>query len=381
MRQQIVIGSGFVAKYPNGGGVPWVPLQYLRGFRDLGCDAYWLEVVASTGDWETDQGFIDTFLGRAAELGVSQWTALAFYPNGMEHPGDRIVHGIAAPELDARCRDAILLNLAASLNEQLREPFARTILFDLDPGLFQIWAAQWNIGVGRHDVHLTIGQHLGSPDSPIPLNGVEWIRTWPAVHLPSWPAIENPGNAYTTVTQWWSGESAWIGSELFDCSKRNSFVQFIDLPRKVAVPLELAANIHPIETGEHALFTSHGWRLVAPEVETRTPQQYQRYIQESRGEFGCAKPGYVKGRTGWVSDRTVCYLASGRPCVLQDTGAAAHLPPSRAIGFFSTVDEAANLLADIEGDYRRACVEARQVAEDVFATSVLLPPILAAVGA
>lgn len=380
MRQQVFIGSAFVAKYPNGGGNFWVPLQYLRGFRDLHCDAWWLEILESTGDAAQDRTFVENFLQRASELGIGSQVAVAFYPLGVREPAHRIVHGMDAHELDERSRDAVLLNLAGSLNAALRQPFARTILFDIDPGLFQIWASEWGMGVGAHDVHLTIGQHLGEPDSPIPLGGVNWLKTWPAVHLPSWPRVEAPGPAYTTVTQWWSPESATLDGELFECAKRNSFVRVLDLPRMVTVPLELAANIHPVELDERRLFTSHGWRLVEPEHDVRTPQLFQQYVQRSRGEFSCAKPAFVKGRTGWISDRTVCYLASGLPCVLEETGAAPHLPDTGALRFFSTIDEAADLLTAVERDYPHVRDEARRLAEDVFATSTILPRILDSAG-
>jgi hypothetical protein len=184
------------------------------------------------------------------------------------------------------------------------------------------------------------------------------------------------GRAYTTVTQWWSQDSAWIEQEEFGYSKRESFVEFLDLPRRTTAPLELAANIHPVERNEYELFASHGWRIVAPEVEAKTPQLYQRYVQGSRGEFGCAKPGYVKGQTGWLSDRTVCYLASGRPCVVQDTAASRHLPDTCGLRFVSTVEDAAAHLNDIEREYAKASAEARLLAEEVFATSVQLPELL-----
>jgi hypothetical protein len=277
-------------------------------------------------------------------------------------------------------RDAVLLNLVGSLNAALRAPFARSILFDLDPGLFQIWASRWGMGVGEHDVHLTIGRHLGAADCPIPLCGVDWHTTWPAVHLPSWPAAAGAGDRYSTVTQWWSPESASLGDDLYDCSKRNSFIAFVDLPRRTTARLELAANIHPVESEEIELFTSHGWRVVQPEIVARTPQLYRRYIQGSRGEFGCAKPAYVKGRTGWFSDRSVCYLASGRPCVLQDTAASAHLPRTDALRFFSTVEEAADALAATESNYSAAARDARRLAAAVFSTDMVLPRILRLAG-
>jgi hypothetical protein len=380
VRQQLVIGSGFVAKYPNGGGNFWVPLQYLRGFRDLGIDAFWLEAVEGSGNPITDRMFIDTFLGRVQALGIGDWTAIAFYPEGVEAPWRRDLFGAAGQELDSRMRDAALLNLAGSFNSALRAPFARSILFDLDPGLFQIWAAQWGMGVGEHDLYLTIGQHLGAADCPIPMCGVEWYKTWPAVHLASWPVAIGGGECYTTVTQWWSQESATLDGELYDCSKRHSFIEMLNLPQRTTVCLELAANIHPAEEAEMELFASEGWRLVQPEVVARTPQQYFSYVQRSRGEFGCAKPAYVKGRTGWLSDRSVCYLASGRPCVLQDTAAARHLPKSIALQFFRTVGEATDAFAAVEADYHLASRHARQLATEVFSTDVLLPPILRLAG-
>jgi hypothetical protein len=182
------------------------------------------------------------------------------------------------------------------------------------------------------------------------------------------------------VTQWWSPESASLGDELYDCSKRNSFIAFVDLPTRTTARLELAANIHPAETDEIELFTSHGWRVVQPEVVARTPEQYRSYVRRSRGEFGCAKPAYVKGRTGWFSDRSVCYLASGRPCILQDTGASAHLPRTAALRFFSTVEEAADALAATEADYPSASRDARRLAAEVFGTDAVLPPILRLAG-
>ena len=112
-----------------------------------------------------------------------------------------------------------------------------------------------------------------------------------------------------------------------------------------------------------------------------TPEAFRAYVQQSRGELSCAKPSYVRTRPGWVSDRTICYLASGRPCVVEDTGAESHLPPSAGLRFFRTVGEAAECLRAVEGDYAAAARAARELAEDVFAARVVLPEILKAAGA
>jgi hypothetical protein len=376
----LFIGSAFVAKYPTGGGNYWVPLQYLLGFAELGVDAFWLEILESTGQAQVDETFIEQFLANADAFGIRNRTVLVFFPSGIEHADHRIVYGMPTEELEARIRDGVLLNMVGSLRPAQRIGFQRTVLFDLDPGAFQIWAAQWDMGVGAHDVHLTIGQNLGAPDSPVPLFGVDWKKTWPAVHLASWSTRERPRPQYTTITQWWCEEAAYIGDECFDCNKRNGFIPFVDVPRHARTPLELAANIHPVEREDIDLLARHGWHLVPPESVAATPAAYRDYIQHSRGEFSCAKPAYVKARAGWISDRSVCYLASGRPCILQDTGAATLLPQSAGLRVFSSVPEAADALAETEQDYPLASRQARELAEGVFSTRVVLPRLLSVCG-
>src|SRR5207244_12056135 len=119
--------------------------------------------------------------------------------------------------------------------------------------------------VGEHDAHLTIGQNLGAADSPVPLGGVEWRKTWPAVHLPAWPDQGGAGGEYyTTVTQWWTQQYAFLDGDTYDCNKRPGFLAVIDLPGCAPVALELAANLHPGETEDRALLARHGWRLADP---------------------------------------------------------------------------------------------------------------------
>ncbi|HLY38878.1 MAG TPA: hypothetical protein VKU61_12630, partial [Candidatus Binatia bacterium] len=182
------------------------------------------------------------------------------------------------------------------------------------------------------------------------------------------------------VTQWWTNQYAFFDGETYDCNKRPGFLDVLDLPRRVPVALELAANLHPGETDDRALLATHGWRLADPGVVAGSPEAFRAYVQRSRGEFSCAKPAYVKARPGWVSDRTICYLASGRPCVVQATGAEKHLPATDGLRFFASLDEAADALRAVEADYAAAARAARRLAEDVFATDVVLPQLLAAAG-
>ena len=166
---------------------------------------------------------------------------------------------------------------------------------------------------------------------------------------------------------------AWLGNELFDCSKRQSFVRFIDLPRRTTVNLELAANIHPVEQAERNLFTSHGRRLIAPEVEVRTPQQFHAYVQQSQGPVACESQGMSGTRTVGRY-RSVCYLASW---LMMCTAGHRRVTGSSGVTrscFFSTTAEAVDCLAVIEKDY--PAVRARNVSRRSFLTSVHLPQSL-----
>jgi len=384
MRTPVFIGSAFVAKYPEGGGNFWVPLQYLLGLRAQGVDAHWVELVWRQESPARAEEVLTRFAADVEAFGVREWVTLVYYPeNDRDDPSGPVQHvGLPPETLWRRARDGLLLNMANSVPPELRARFGRTVLFDVDPGPFQLWARQYELGVGTHDGYLTIGQNLGAPDCPVPLDDVPWQRVWPTVHLPVWPDQgTRDGERYTTVTQWWNGTWVTLGEETLDGNKRAGFIDMVALPGRVEVPLELAANIHPGEVEDRALLARHGWGLVDPVAVAGTPVKFRDYVQRSRGEFSCAKPAYVRTRPGWVSDRTVCYLASGRPCVVQDTGAARLLPPSAGLRFFTSLDEAAEALRAIERDYRTAARAARALAEEVFSTAAVLPGLLRATGA
>jgi len=166
----VFIGSAFVAKYPEGGGNFWVPLQYLLGLRALGVDAYWLELLWGGQYADGGRAFLATFRRHVERLGVADRVAVLFLPETTrDDPPGRIEHlGLDAATLRAKARDALLLNLAGSIVAPLRADFARAVLFDVDPGPFQLWAREYDLGVGSHDGYLTIGANLGAADSPIP---------------------------------------------------------------------------------------------------------------------------------------------------------------------------------------------------------------------
>jgi len=385
VRTPVFIGSGFVAKYPEGGGNFWVPLQYVFGLRACGVTAYWLELLPGSGDPLSDNDRIAKFFLRVRRLGLGDCAAVLYMPEGRESDSRelRCPPGLSPRELRMYMRDGVLLNLSNSIPGQCRGDFALNVLYDIDPGMLQLWATQWDMGVGSHDLYFTIGQSIGTPQCQVPTLDVKWHPVWPVVYLPEWPRQSDEGERYTTITQWWNGNNGYdlIDGELYEHNKRTAFLEFVELPRLTGMELELAANVTPGEVEDRALLAENGWRLLQPHDVAGTPWNYRRYVQHSRGEFSCAKPSVVKTTPGWISDRSLAYLASGRPCVVQAAGAERHLPRSLGIQFFSTKLEAVEALRAVERDYPRACREARVLAEEFFATEAVLPRVLQLIGA
>jgi len=153
---------------------------------------------------------------------------------------------------------------------------------------------------------------------------------------------------------------------LYDNTKRIAYLSFAGLPRLTSQPLELAVHLAPDDGAERQLLERNGWRIRHACEVSRTPEMYRAYIQRSRGELSCVKPSCVKLQNGWVSDRSLCYLATGKPVVTQDTGANPYLPWGDGILRFATPDEAAEALATINADYERHCRSAREIAEAYF---------------
>jgi hypothetical protein len=196
--------------------------------------------------------------------------------------------------------------------------------------------------------------------------------------LDEWSSTAPPGSAYTTVGDWrgyspveWRG--VWYGQ------KAEEFLRIIELPRRVAVPLELCLAIHPNEPDYNKL-EENGWRLSSPRQHCATPDTYRTYISGSRGECTAVKHGYAAGRSGWFSDRSACYLAAGRPVILQDTGAGRYLPMGNGLLTFTDLDSAADALARVESDYATHAAAARALAREYLDSDRVLSRLLGLVG-
>src|SRR5437773_5643396 len=262
----------------------------------------------------------------------------------------------------------LLLNFHYSLSPALLRRFRRTALVDIDPGLFQFWISRGQLQVSPHDLYFTTGENVGRPGSKIPDCSLNWINIRPPVSLEHWPYRFDPScEAFATVSTWDSPDWVLDGTEKYENTKRVAFLEFADLPRLTRQPLELALFLRTErDLVEQRDLQSRGWRIRHSREVAENLENYQTHIQRSRGEFSCAKPSYIKLQTAWVSDRTVCYLASGKPVVVQDTGPSAFLLNGEGIFRFTTPEQAAGALEAINADYEHHCRAARKLAEDHF---------------
>jgi hypothetical protein len=373
----VVICPYRTVKFLEGGGHFWVYLQYVAGLRQAGCEVYWLERAPSDGRWR-NRVRIDAWLRRLERFGLRDRAILYADPDlgtesGLERGPRAESEYLVGSRSQANAlfaRADLLLNFHYAIEPSLLARFRRTALVDIDPGLLQMWISSGQLAVARHDVYFTIGPTIGTRSAHVSDCGLEWIHIRPPVSLQLWPYTYDPGcEAFTTVTDWWSGFATGIvdGREVYyDNNKRVSYLSFAELPRLTSQPLELAVYMGADDRADREAMESHGWRLRHSLEVSRTPEMYRSYIQRSRGELSCVKPSYVRLKSGWISDRSLCYLASGKPVVMQNTGLDPYLPCGEGIFQFATPDEAADALATVNADYERHCRAARQIAEAHF---------------
>jgi hypothetical protein len=350
--------------YPEGGGHLWAYLNWALGLRALGCRVIWLEGVdfGPGTSAESRRSRISGLKQRLARYGLAEHVALWSWS------GQALPRGAGEfLDLEAAAQADLLLNVEYFAPAEVVGRFRRSALLDIDPGLLQLWVSEGSIRLARHDVYFTIGETVGRPGARFPDAGLRWCYTPPAVALDWWPVHPAPeGAPFTTVTHW-SGRD-YVGDEQsgYPNDKRAGFLPFLDLPRLTGQPLELAVYLADDEADERALLHSLGWRISDPTRVASTPWDYQRYIQASRGEFSCAKPSCVRLENAWVSDRTLCYLASGKPAVVQHTGPSRFLPDAAGVFRFRDLAEAVRGLEAAAANHERQAGLARALAEEYF---------------
>ena len=381
----VLADAGSLARYPQGGGHWSCFLQYLFGLTDLGHDVFWLEVLDSSGNSDEDRQRIRSFFRRFNAYGFADRCAVLLYDRDANEPTlDRArAYGMSSQQIREIATSADLVwDFACGLKEPLLSLFRRRVLIDGDPGHLQVSAVSYDMGIHNHDVFLTAGTKLNDADCEVPTLGVNWRPFTQFVYLPMWDVAPDPGaNApFSSVTQW-TWEELWLDDRVLSVSKRDAYLRYIEIPRRTQRPFELSVNIHPADaTGDRELLLRHGWKVPHPHRVARTPASYQRYIKLSRAEFQCPKPIHKELKTGWFSDRSACYLASGRPVLAEDTGFSEQLPTGRGLLCFNNLEEAIIGVEEIDRNYPEHTRAARELAEEYLSSRKWLPIMLAACG-
>jgi len=383
--RETLLVLGIVGQYPMA-GVAWQAIHYLLGFRALGWDVWYVEdsgaapydprVGHVSGESDYAVRYVADVMGRVG-LG-DRWAYLDMMRNA--------VHGTSRARLDALYTEAeVIVNLCgATAPRAEHRQGARLLYVETDPVYEQLQIAlgtATSIGfLQAHDVLFTYGENLGAPDCPVPTGDLDWKRTRPPVVMSCWEGAASPdARCFTTVASFANtGKDVTWQGETYYWSKDRNFLRFLDLPRHTPQPFQLAMK--PQSPEVEARVRAAGWELVDPGETSRDIDGYRDFIQGSRGEFTVAKDIYVRPRSGWFSDRSVCYLAAGRPVVTQDTGFGKFVPTGEGLFAFSTMDEAVDALARINGDYARHSAGARRVAAEAFGAEAVLGRLLADAG-
>ncbi len=361
--------------YPEGGGHLWVYLNWALGLHANGCRVIWLEGVGACASSEAIRANIARLRERLAQYGMRDCLALS---SRTEEPLPRALRSEALDLVDASEAD-LLLNLRYGMRSEVVERFRRSALVDIDPGLLQVWMSSGQLSVVPHDVYFTIGETVGRPGAGFPDAGVAWHYTPPCVAIERWPVRGSTEEApFTTVSHWQADE--WMqdpaGKGAYRNDKRSGFLPYMDLPRYTCRPLEMALCLGAGDDVERRQLEGRGWRIRDARAVASTPEDYQCYVQRSRGEFSCAKPSCIRLQNAWISDRTLCYLASGKPAVVQHTGPSRFLPEAEGLFRFRNLAEAVRSLEAAEADYARHSKAARALVERFFSAREVTGKVL-----
>jgi hypothetical protein len=377
-----IIVSGLIGQYPMG-GVTWDYIQYVLGLHRMGHDVYYLE---DTGQWPyspTEGGvsagydFTVEYLRHVMRMFDLEDRWMYRFPWGPRWFG-----------LSDQRRDEILdsADLVINVSGSLRAPHeyrrrGRLAYIDTDPVFTQLKLARGQADfrkmVDAHDVHFSFGELIQSGRATaIPATGHRWVPTRQPIVLDEWwGGHTGDRGSFTTVMNWTSYKPVEYQGRSYG-QKDVEMNRFLTLPALVNQPLELAISPGKTTRTPYGLLRRNGWRIVDPNLVCPDPDAYRKYVVSSTGEWSVAKNGYVVGWAGWFSCRTACYLAAGRPAVVQDTGFSEVLPASDGLVPFNTVEDAVAGIEDVRARHKSHQTAARALAEEAFDSSRVLRRLL-----
>jgi hypothetical protein len=357
------------------GGAAVRKLHWLEGLRRLGHDVYFFEFLEeppTTGATRYFDEVIDGWWSRERAALVIE-------------PTQESLSGLDAPAVrEVAARADALLTLCAQYRREpwpLIDSVRPRVLFDADPAYTNLWAAQEDDPAeiyGEHDFYFTVGLNIGSPACSVPTFGFDWRPLPPPVVLDWWQPTPTTHDRFTTIGVWRDYAGYLEFEDQILGPKVEEFYKFIELPRLAGEPFELAFGIDE-DDPDLPLLRDNGWIIEDPAI-VSSPSRYVAYVSGSAGEFSCANGGYVGTHSGWFSDRSACYLAAGRPVVVQSTGFEDVLPTGEGLFAVRTVEEAVEAIRAIRADYRRHSRAARAVAREHLDSDLILGRLLERIG-
>ena len=374
-----IVVTGQMAQYPLG-GVTWFYLHYVLGLARLGHEVWYFE---DSGQWpynpsadglvegcEYNVEYLDEVLTRFDLAG--RWA--------YRFPWESQWFGLGEEERREVLETAdLLVNVSGTLERPWEYRAVRRLAYvDTDPVFTQVKLARGQADfrklVDAHDVHFTYGER---DSDAVPDTGHRWLKTRAPVVLSEWRTDAEPRDVFTTVMNWTSHNSVEFEGMQFG-QKDEEFRHYIELPELVEPQaLELALGSGKNQPPPRALLMHKGWNLVDPNEVCPDLDSFRAYTESSKAEWGVAKNGYVRGQSGWFSERSARYLAAGRPVVVQETGFSDVLPVGEGILPFTTLEEAARAIREVERDYDRHAEAARAIAEQHFDSDAILARLVA----
>jgi hypothetical protein len=388
-----IIVTGLVGLYPVG-GVAWDYFQYVIGLLKLGHDVYYHEDTWSwpyqpvekqnTSEAKYSVEFIRNFFDRYLPELKGHWHYLHLHKDSF---------GMTRIQFDRIAKTAdLFINISGNclIPENLSSSCIKVFL-DSDPGYNQImlsekllWSEnveQWVENVRSHDQYFTYAENIHGLDCIIPKLDLNWKTTRMPIVMDLWKddfqRIGYDEALWTTIMTWnaFKGKLIYRGKEYK--SKDAEFEKIKGLPGKCSARFEIGVGGKNAPVNE---LRRNGWQVIDGPEATLTPEKYHNFILSSRGEFSIAKNVYVEMKTGWFSCRSICYMAAGKPVVLQDTGFSRYIPTGKGVIAFSTLDEAVEAIKNVESDYEAHCQAARQIAKEYFSAEVVLKDLLNKIG-
>ena len=382
MAEQLrIVVTGYILRWPLGGNA-WPYLQYVLGLSRMGHDVYYVEESGESPyccyDAETGESNSDPSYGLRFTSAVFDSVGLGW--NWAYYDAHRDAwHGPCAAKILDVCASADLLLRLPAIADSLRPWLAQIpvrALIDTDPAFTQLRHLREPAAMSdaeRYNAWFSFGENISRGTAKVPDDGLPWKATRQPVVLDAWEVTPGPPEArFTSVLKWESYRDGDYQGVHYGM-KAESFGPYMDLPRSVNVTLEMAVGG---DTTPKAELKRNGWILQNPLDVTRDMWTYQDYIRGSSAEFGIAKSGYVVSRSGWFSERSANYMASGRPVVAQDTGFNDWLETGSGVIEFGSPQQAIAAIEEIQDRYSFHCRAARELASEYFDASKVLATLI-----